>query len=240
MNALHRFDYCPQLKSLYQNRRATGRSGKVFEGLGALSTVNNLIFIRSLMLELKPTCTLEVGMAFGGSALAFAATHKELGRLPTEQHTAIDPAQSAYWDDAGRINLEEAGLDGFVEVIEAYSSVALPKLVEEKRIYGLAYIDGSHQFEDVLLDFFYIHQMLEIGGVMLFDDSTDSQVAKVLRFIETNYSEIYRSISLARFKNGFKAQVKYSIANRLRKTQLSGYLKIREGRQNWGMPLKKF
>jgi len=240
MDILHMFDYCPQLKSVYQNRNATGRSGKTFDGLGALSTVNNLIIIRSLMLELKPTCTLEVGMAFGGSALTFAATHKDLRHGPTGQHTAIDPAQSAHWDDVGRINLEKAGLNGFLEVIEAYSSVALPRLVEEKRAYGMAYIDGSHQFEDVLLDFCLTPQILEVGGLILFDDSTDSQVAKVLRFIEANYCEIYEPISLTRYKIGLKAQIKHLVADRLHKTQLRAYRKIKEGRQNWGKPLKNF
>ena len=236
----HPFDYCPQLKSLYLNRSVKGRSGKVFNGLAALSTVNNLVLIRSLMLETKPLTTLEVGMAFGGSTLAFAATHRDLGHEPSRQHTAIDPAQSSYWDSTGTINLEEAKLAGFVEVIEAYSSMALPKLVEGKRIYGMAYIDGSHQFEDVLLDFVYTHEMLEVGGCILFDDSTDSQIAKVLGFIEANYNRIYEPISLTRFKTSHKARIRHIVASHLRKTQLRAYRKIREGRQNWGAAIRQF
>ncbi len=84
------------------------------------------------------------------------------------------------------------------------------------------------------------HEILEVGGLILFDDSTDSQVAKVLRFIEANYSEIYEPLSLARFKIGRKAQFKHLVADRLRKTQLRAYRRIKEGRQNWGKPLKNF
>lgn len=217
-----------------------GRQGTVFDNLGALSTINNLIALRALMFELKPEYTLEIGLAFGGSALTFGQSHKDLGREPLKQHTAIDPAQSKYWDDTGRLVLENAELAGYVDVIEAYSSQALPRLIEERRRFGMAYIDGSHQFEDVLIDFVFTHEMLEVGGLILFDDSTNSQVAKVLRFIEANYDEIYAPVSLTRFRMGLSAKLKYKAARYLRKSQLSAYRKLKEGRQNWGKPLKAF
>jgi predicted O-methyltransferase YrrM len=185
-----------------------GRTGKAFNDLGALSTINNLITLRALMFELKPERTLEIGMAFGGSTLTFGQSHKDLGRGPSKQHTAIDPAQSKYWDDTGRLLLESVGLEGYVEVIEAYSSQAMPRLIEDGRRFELAYIDGSHQFEDVLIDFVFTHEMLEVGGVVLFDDSTDSHVAKVLRFLEKNYDEIYAPVSLTRFRAGLITKLK--------------------------------
>ncbi len=231
-------DFCPTLSTLYKERRAVGRSGKVFEELGALSTVNNLLHIRALMLELTPQRTLEIGMAFGGSALAFAASHRDLGRSGLQQHTAIDPAQSNYWDDAGRQSLERAGLAEYVEVIEQYSAFALPQLIKEQRKYDLIYVDGSHQFEDVLIDFVFCHELLNVGGMILFDDSTDSQVAKVLRFIESNYDEIYR-IEVRAIGNR-KERLKRRLARMLHKNQLTAYRKLRDGRQNWGKRLNRF
>lgn len=192
------------------------------------------------MFELKPERTLEIGMAFGGSTLTFGQSHKDLGRRPSKQHTAIDPAQSKYWDDTGRLLLESAGLEGYVEVIEAYSSQAMPRLVEDGRRFGLAYVDGSHQFEDVLIDFVFTHEILEVGGIILFDDSTDSHVAKVLRFLEANYNEIYAPVSLTRFRKGLRAKLSYQAAWYLRRSQLRAYRKLKEGRQNWGKPLKAF
>ena len=217
-----------------------GRTGKIFNDLGALSTINNLITLRALMFELKPERTLEIGMAFGGSTVTFSQSHKDLGRGPSKQHTAIDPAQGKYWDDTGRLLLEMVGLEGYVEVIEAYSSQAMPRLVEDGRRFELAYIDGSHQFEDVLTDFVFTHEMLEVGGVILFDDATDSHVTKVLRFLEANYDEIYTPVSLARFRKGLRANLKYRAASYLRKSQMRAYRKLKEGRQNWGKPLKAF
>ena len=233
-------DFCPQLHDLYETRRVVGRHGKVFEDLGALSTINNLVTLRGFMFELKPNRTLEIGMAFGGSTLTFGQSHKDLGRAPSKQHTAIDPAQSKYWDDTGRLLLEKAELEGYVEVIEAYSSQAMPRLVQEGLRFEMAYIDGSHQFEDVLMDFVFTHEMLEVDGVILFDDSTDSHVAKVLRFLEANYDDVYVPLSLARFRDGLGARLKYRAASYLRKSQLRAYRKLKEGRQNWGKPLKAF
>ena len=231
-------NFCPTLLSLYQEQRVVGRSGKVFEEVGSLSTPNNIFHLRTLMLELAPERTLEIGMAFGGSALTFAATHRDLGRPPLLQHTAIDPAQISYWDNAGRQNLEQAGLSGYVEVIEQYSAFALPSLISKQRKYDLIYVDGSHQFEDVLIDFIFCHELLNIGGLILFDDSTDSQVAKVLRFIESNYNEIYSPEVL--LNGNRKARLKRRLALKLHKNQLTAYRKLRDGRQNWGQRLKKF
>jgi len=231
-------DFCPPLSNLYKERRVVGRSGKVFEDLGGLSTINNLLHLRALMLELKAERTLEIGMAYGGSALTFACTHRDLGRRPLYQHTAIDPAQTSYWDDIGKQSLELAGLEGYVEVIEKFSAAALPQLIAEQRRYDLIYVDGSHQFEDVLIDFVFGHELLNLGGVILFDDSTDTQVAKVLRFIESNYDEIYRTEPLQRGNR--KERLKRRLACALRKNQLTAYRKVRDGRQNWGKPLNRF
>ena len=91
-------DFCPVLTELLQTRKAVGRSGRIFEGLDALSTVNNLNTIRRLMHDSPALRTLEIGLSFGGSALAFCASHKELDRPPEGQHTVLDPYQTTVWD----------------------------------------------------------------------------------------------------------------------------------------------
>jgi hypothetical protein len=73
-------DFCPALTELLETRKAVGRTGRIYEGLAALSTVNNLHVIRELMRETRAPRTLEIGLSFGGSALVFCQCHKELGR----------------------------------------------------------------------------------------------------------------------------------------------------------------
>jgi hypothetical protein len=48
---------------------------------------------------------------------------------------------------------------------------------------GLAYIDGDHTFDYTLLDFWYVYKMLEIGGVVGFNDCDYPAVDEVLRFL---------------------------------------------------------
>ena len=46
----------------------------------------------------------------------------------------------------------------------------LPTLLEEKRLYDIIYIDGSHLMEDVLYDLKMSDSLLKSGGVILLDD----------------------------------------------------------------------
>lgn len=181
-----RLDYCKELENMLESQRAVGRTGKVFQGLGAASSRNNLATMRSLMLEYKPVNTLEIGMAFGASTLALAACHKELGRSANKQHVAIDPFQTTVWDDTGRIALENADLLPYVDIVEDYSYNALPNLLKTDHRFDLVYIDGSHLFEDVFIDFFYSSRLLSKDGLLIFDESSDPHIRKVLRFIDKN------------------------------------------------------
>jgi len=157
-------EFCPVLTELLRTRRAVGRTGRVYNGLAALSTVNNLQTIRCLMHELRPLRTLEIGLSFGGSALVFCASHKELCRPPEGQHTALDPHQATVWDSCGLMAVERAGLMSYLDFRAAYSAFELPRLVEQGAQIDLVYVDGSHLFEDVFVDAYYVARLLAPGG----------------------------------------------------------------------------
>jgi cephalosporin hydroxylase len=227
------------LENIVTSRRTVGRAGKVFTStsIEALSTVNNLRTLRALMLQEKPSSTIETGLGPAGSALMFAATHRDLGHEPVRQHVALDPNQTSIWDNSGRLALENAKLEAYVEVREEESFVGLPKLLAEGRRFDMAYIDGSHQFEDAFIDFFYIKEMLNVGGLMIFDDSIHPQVRKVLNFIQANYNFAYQRLSIASFRGN---RLKYIVAERLHKTQMTVFRKIKTERRYWNEPLKQF
>lgn len=220
------------------DRKLVGRSGKIFHQPGSLSTRNNLSTLYRIGREGQWERTLEIGMAFGASAIVMAALHRDLGRSGAGQHVAIGPFQSEVWDNAGRISLEAAQLADYVDFKEEFSSIALAKLVSEKARFGLIYVDGSHLFEDVFVDFYFSIQLLIPGGVVLFDDSSDPHVRKVLRFINTNFSEICQPINLAKYRDS--AGLKYEIAKRLGKTQLTGFRKISEFPRKWDSVFRRF
>jgi len=233
------FAFCQPLQQMLTVRRLVGRTGKVFGGLGAASTKNNLLALRSLMLEFKPQKTLEIGLAFGASCLTLATSHKKLNSEAAKQHIAIDPFQSTVWDDTARLALQEADLLNYVDVREDFSCIILAELLKEKQIFDLIYIDGSHLFEDVFIDFYYSSRLLSDGGLILFDDSTDPHIRKVLKFIDSNFSSSFQKLDLSYLRSGLE-RVKFSVAVALKKNQLTAYKKVGGATRSWNSKFKNF
>jgi predicted O-methyltransferase YrrM len=124
--------------------------------------------IQRVIETVRPSTTLEVGMAYGVSTLYFCDA---LARLPGPvRHIAIDPVQSTDWRGIGHRNVREAGYGHMVEVIEEGSELALPRLLSGKTQIEVGLIDGWHTFDHALIDFFYINKMLAVGGIVILDD----------------------------------------------------------------------
>lgn len=138
-------------------------------------------FIQEIMREAKPTRTIEVGCAYGISALFICA---ELQQTPGAHHTIIDMLQSTNYKNIGRANLKRAEID-FYDLIEKPSEIALPALMAEGKKYDLGFIDGWHTFDHTLIDFFYINRMLEVGGIIIIDDVTYPSINKLMRYLLT-------------------------------------------------------
>ena len=173
------FQLIPSLETLIINDTIVGRSGNVRK-ITVTSTINNIVVIANLMNEMQATQTLEVGMAYGTSALTFCAMHSNLN-LQQPRHTAIDPFELSVYDDCGVLNIERANLGKYLKVYYERSCLVLPQLISQREIYDLIYIDGSHLFEDVFLDVYFGMRLLRPGGVILIDDSSDPRISKIGR-----------------------------------------------------------
>lgn len=150
-------------------------------------------FIQTLVRQSDPTISLEVGLAYGISALFICDA---LNIREGTQHIAIDPTQSGpigpadhctsrgdSWGGIGIENLRRAGYGDIVRLIEAPSYRALPELERSGQRIDFAFIDGWHTFDFVLLDFFFIDRMLNVGGVVVLDDTSWSAIRKACRFV---------------------------------------------------------
>jgi cephalosporin hydroxylase len=219
------FSFCRPLQQLIVSQRVIGRTGKVFDGLSGLTTTNSLQVLRSLMLELKPASTLEVGLSFGGSAMTIAATHRDLDRAANRQHIAIDPYQRTVWDSTGIAALEQAGLQDYVELREQFSAIALAELTAQGRSFDLIYVDGSHRFDDVFVDAYFGVRLLAPNGVIVFDDSATTEVGSVLRFVGKNLSEWVTEFDLSPYRNS-DVSWQYMLAKRLGRIQLRAFRRI--------------
>lgn len=240
MNPGEQLEFCPVLAELFRTRQVVGQSGKVFEGLAALSSLNNLVTLRKLMLHLRPTRTLEVGLSFGGSCLMFTASHRDLGHSPMKQHLAIDPFQTSVWDQCGLLLTTKAGLDEFLDFRPSFSSVLLPQLLSEEMRFDLIYVDGSHLFESVFIDAYFAARLLQDSGVIVFDDSTNPHVQKVLKFLRTNCRQGLAEVDLGPFRDGRGSNLLYGIARRMHKLQMTAFRRMGVIERAWDSPFYDF
>lgn len=134
-----------------------------------------------MVLRRKPRTVIEVGMAYGISTLSILTALKELG--DDRRLISIDPGQSTTWHGAGKLAVSRSGLGSLHQLMETYDYFALPELLKSGQRIELAYIDGWHTFDFVLLDLFYLDRMLNVGGVMAFNDCGFRSVHRAIKFL---------------------------------------------------------
>ena len=123
--------------------------------------------------------SIELGCAYGVSSLFIcdALAHK-----PGARHVIIDPGQGSQYKYIGVGNLERCGYD-FFQLLEEPSELALPKLWQAGERFDFALIDGRHTSDHVMVDFFYIDRLLNVGGIVVFDDVDLYRVNKAVRYL---------------------------------------------------------
>ena len=238
MNNIKFNNFPSSLVRLLNSKTVTGKSGKIFN-VGH-STLNNLFVINSLFNQGKPLRTMEIGFLFGASALLFCDAHKKIGRPGERQHIALDPFQEQCWDDAGTQAIENAGLMDWFELKRSYSSIEMPRMFALKNRFGMIYIDGSHIFEDVFIDAYYGVRLLDSGGIILFDDSSDNHVKKVIKFLRKNCAHALRELNLSPFYPSTKASFRHIAARLLGKSQLTAFQLIGNIERPWDVKFSNF
>jgi len=232
------FSFCPELARLYSDGFGEGADGSHIAATGC-STPNNLATLKGLYEHMAPRRTLEVGLCLGGSALLFTALFQDSGVAPEGQHIALDPFQTSVWKRAGLLAIERAGLSSYLDFREKSSSLELPRLVEEGQRFDIVYIDGSHLVEDVFVDAFFSARLLTEDGVVVFDDSTDPHVRKVLKFLRTNCSYGLENIDLGRYRPDGRT-VTHRLARMFGKAQMTAFRRIGPVERPWDASFRSF
>lgn len=140
-------------------------------------------YLHSFLLKHNLSSTLEIGLAYGLSALFFCEAHRRRG---SGSHIAIDPGQKDQFCNMALNNIRKSGLSSRFDHISAPDHQALPQLDKNGNKFDFIFIDGLHLFDYVLLDFFYADLLLLDGGYIAFDDSTLPGVKPVIDFVRTN------------------------------------------------------
>ena len=153
--------------------------------------------IRKALKSTKAKHTLEVGFAYGTSALVFAEHHQRMKNTGIS-HTIIDPNQyekgEGHWEGIGSENLKRVGFtkNRNWRLVEASSIDALPALYKKfgSGWLDVALIDGWHLFDYTLLDIFYCLQMLRVGGILIVDDKRMKAISAVAKYVTRAYSHV--------------------------------------------------
>ena len=172
----------PVLEAILKSQTVQSDDGSALPLHSAIGSEEGEL-LQKLVMELQPAVTLEVGLAYGISALFIC---EALSRIDGARHIVIDPGQYSSWGGIGLANLEKAGFHSLVDFRCSESQIVLPQLAAQGVQIDFAFIDGFHTFDHTLVDFFFVDKMLKPGGVVVFDDANWPGIHKVCKFIATN------------------------------------------------------
>ncbi|WP_433791234.1 class I SAM-dependent methyltransferase [Actinoplanes sp. CA-252034] len=140
--------------------------------------------LRDLLVAEGAQTVVEVGLAYGSSALAIGEALLSVGGTP--RHVVIDPFQRDAYHDVGWNLLIRAGLDRIAGLIREPSSEALPRLLAEGLVADAAFVDGSHRFHEVFVDLYYLRKIVKPGGLIVLDDDWAPSIRTAVRYFERN------------------------------------------------------
>ncbi len=141
--------------------------------------------LRDLLISEGVDTVVEVGLAYGSSALAVGEALVTVGSA-NPRHIVIDPFQQQAFANVGWDVLRSAGLDATTTFVATPSSTALPQLLADGVIADAAFVDGSHRFHEVFLDLYYLRKIVRPGGLIILDDDWTPSVRTALRYYEHN------------------------------------------------------
>jgi predicted O-methyltransferase YrrM len=166
-----------------------------------------------LVVRERPAVCVEVGMAFGASALAILAALEEVG---AGELISVDPNQTTQWEGAGVETARRAGFAHRHRLVEEPSYLALPGMVQDGLRVDVAYVDGWHTFDYTLVDFFYLDKLLPVGGVIAFNDCHYPSVHRAIGFLLTHrrYEELDVGLPVRRVGYRRRARLKARVMRR--------------------------
>ena len=158
------------------------RHGGDFERVSV--PVSDSDVLRDLLLAERPGTVIEIGLAYGSSALAIAEALAAAG--PGYARHMIVDAYQAHFHGSGWAAIAGAGLAGLCSLVEERSQTALPRLLADGFVADAAFVDGSHIFHNVFVDLFYLRELVRPGGLVILDDCSYPPVATAARYFEIN------------------------------------------------------
>jgi predicted O-methyltransferase YrrM len=141
--------------------------------------------LRDVLVAEGACAVIEVGLAYGSSALAVGEALLSTCGLRA-RHVLIDPFQSGAYSNVGWELLRSAGLGATSRLLGEASSLALPRLLGEGFVADAAFVDGSHRFHEVFVDLYFLRKLVRPGGLVVLDDVGWPSVGGALAYFDFN------------------------------------------------------
>jgi predicted O-methyltransferase YrrM len=158
------------------------RSGGDFERVAL--PVSDCDVLRDLLLAEQPRTVIEIGLAYGSSALAIAEALVAAGSEEA-RHVIVDAYQEQF-HGCGWGAITGAGLAGRCRLVQERSQIALSRLIGDGFVADAAFVDGSHIFHNLFVDLFFLRELVRPGGLVILDDCNYPSVATAVRYFEVN------------------------------------------------------
>jgi predicted O-methyltransferase YrrM len=177
----------PLVEEILRSGRVSTDDGRAIVAHSHISRDECELLYRQIA-ETRATEAIEVGMAFGISTVCLCdALSRNAPKTGQHPHLVVmDPTQHTGWQGLGLQQVRSAGFGDLIEFHERTSQTVLPELATRGHRVQFAFIDGWHTFDHALIDFFYVDQIMEIGGVIVFDDVGYPAINAVVRFVLAN------------------------------------------------------
>jgi predicted O-methyltransferase YrrM len=181
-----------KLAAMYEKHPQRGTDGQMHE-MDPITriSIEQGHLLAGIHAAVKPKLSIEIGMAYGFSTLFIMDSIFQTG---CGHHIAIDPYQDSMWHGIGHQAVKELNFDSKFELIAETSVVALTDMCKRGVKADYIYIDGAHTFDYALVDFFCSDRVLEVGGIVIFDDMWMPSIQKVASFIRANNNGSYREV----------------------------------------------
>lgn len=166
------------LETIFETKKFQNSNNQIVE-IHSETSKKQCEFLQQLITAHKFSKSLEIGFAYGISTLAIIEEVAKNGG----RHLVIDKFQHDAWSGNGLELIKQAGYSDQLDFIEEYCYVILPKLLEAGKKFDFVYVDSTKQFDWLLVNFFYIDKVLDVNGIVVFDDVAWTSIRKLLRYI---------------------------------------------------------
>lgn len=173
-----------QLLCMYAGEPQPGANGQLHP-LDATTRISaeQGMWLYEKCLELKPKQTAEIGLAYGFSTIYFLAAIHQMG---SGFHTAIDPLPGRFAIGVGPLQAQKVGMAHAFRFLKERSFPALVELGSSGERFDLIFVDGSHRFDDALVDFTLSAEVCPVNGCIVLDDMWMPPVQRTVSFVRSN------------------------------------------------------